>query len=354
LFRLDQHQFPAIAKPRPLCATFCETVSNNNLTMKKLLFLIILFPLFSQGHPGVGIVKDSKGNIYYTDAKQVWKITKGNKTVVVTNVHTHELYVDQNDNVYGEDVHYNDKANKFYHYLWVYRPNGQIDTVIGMKEAYIFQDFSLARDKKGNQYYIKRFLVRNKDTNHIYKLSPEGKETIFATGNFKDISWLHPQDDGSLFYVSNNAIYKVDTLGNIRLVKEHVGNIKPSFKFSGNSITIWGVWQDNAKNIYAAVFSDQTVKKIDVAGNMTDIYKSKGNWTPLHGVFDNDNKLWVLESSDKNDVRVTLADTTPITTQKTNSNLMIYIIVSCIVVGIVMLYLKFKYFNSIKLSRLKS
>ncbi len=70
--------------------------------MKKLLFLIILFPLFGQAHPGVGIVKDSKGNIYYTDLKQVWKITKGNKTVVVPDVHTHELYVDQNDNLYGE------------------------------------------------------------------------------------------------------------------------------------------------------------------------------------------------------------------------------------------------------------
>jgi hypothetical protein len=324
--------------------------------MKKLLFLIILFPLIGQAHPGVGIVKDSKGNIYYTDLHQVWKISKGKKTLVVPSVHTHELWIDQNDNLYGEGGYYDDKTVKFYHYLWVSRANGKIDTVIGMKEQFIHQDFSLAKDKKGNEYYIKRFLFPHTDTTRIYRKSPEGKETILASGNFKNVNWLHPQDDGSLFYVSNNAIYKVDTLGNIRLVKEHVGTTKPSFKFSGNNIAIWGIWQDNTKNIYAAFFSDKTVKKIDTAGNITDIYKSKGSWTPLHGVFDNDNKLWVLEGSDKNEMRVMLAETTPTATNitiNTSSNLFIYIIIAFIVAGIVIFYLKFKNFNS-ELRRLKS
>ncbi|MFN2441023.1 MAG: hypothetical protein ABR503_17620, partial [Chitinophagaceae bacterium] len=96
------------------------------------------------------------------------------------------------------------------------------------------------------------------------------------------------------------------------------------------------------------VFSDQMVKKIDTNGNITDFYKFKGNWAQLHGVFDHDNKLWVLESSDKNDVRVTLAETTPIPTDKTNktnSNLLTYIIISCIVVGIVIFYLTFRNFK---------
>ena len=314
--------------------------------MRKLIFLLFLFPAIGQAHPGVGIVKDSKGNIFYTDLHQVWKITNGIKSILVPNVHTHELYVDNNDNLYGEGGYYNEKANKFYHYLWVYRTNGKIDTVIGMKEQYVHQTFSLTRDKKGNEYYLKRFLPPHTDTNHIYRKSPDGKETIFASGNFKQVNWLHPQNNGTLLYVSNNAIYKVDSLGNIELVKEQIGNAKPSYKFSEKNILIWGVWQDNAKNIYAAVFSDQSVKKIDAKGNMTDIYKPKGGWTPLHGVFDNDNKLWVLEGSDKNDVRVTRAETTPIATFKTKSNLLTYIIISCIGVGFVIFYLKFRNFNS--------
>ena len=77
--------------------------------MKKLLLIIILLPFIGQAHPGIGIVKDSKGSIYYTDLKQVWKITNGNKTVVVPNVHTHELYVDKNDDLYGEGGYYDEK-----------------------------------------------------------------------------------------------------------------------------------------------------------------------------------------------------------------------------------------------------
>ncbi len=136
--------------------------------MKNLLLFIILLPLSGWAHPGIGIVKDSKGNIYYTDLKQVWKVRNGNKTVVVPNVHTHELYVDRNDNLYGEGGYYDGKANKFYHYLWMYHPSGQIDTVIKMKEAYVHQDFSLARDKKGNEYYMMQFLV-HPDTHHSYR-----------------------------------------------------------------------------------------------------------------------------------------------------------------------------------------
>ncbi|HVG42645.1 MAG TPA: hypothetical protein VM888_13630, partial [Chitinophagaceae bacterium] len=163
--------------------------------MKKLVFIILLIPFIVRAHPGVGIVKDSKGTIYYTDLKQVWKIIKGNKIIAVPNVHTHELWVDKNDDLYGEGGYYDDKTKKFYHYLWVYRSSGQIDTVVGMKEAYVHQDFSLARDKSGNEYYIKQF-IRNPDTTHIYRKTPEGKESILANGNFKGVVWLHPQEDG--------------------------------------------------------------------------------------------------------------------------------------------------------------
>jgi streptogramin lyase len=62
--------------------------------MKHPLKLIILwlFALPVWGHPGIGIVEDSNGGVFYTDLKQVWRIDPaGNKSVVVRNVHTHEL-----------------------------------------------------------------------------------------------------------------------------------------------------------------------------------------------------------------------------------------------------------------------
>src|SRR5918993_6109410 len=133
-----------------------------------LLFLLVLFPAIANAHPGIGIVKDSKGNIYYTDLQQVWKIANGSKAILIPGVHTHELYIDNKDHLYGEGGYYDDKTKKFYHYLWVYRQNGKIDTVIGMKEAYVDHDFSLTRDNNGNEYFVKRYTA-NPDTNHIYR-----------------------------------------------------------------------------------------------------------------------------------------------------------------------------------------
>ncbi len=47
----------------------------------------------------------------------------------------------------------------------------------------------------------------------------------------------------------------------------------------------------------------------------------KGNWAPIHGVFDNRNRLWLLESSDKNEVRVTLVNPSTNVEQKTRNRL---------------------------------
>ena len=75
--------------------------------MKLLLFLLVI-PFSVLAHPGIGIVKDRQGNIYYTDLEQVWKLDKsGNKKIVVHNVHTNELYMDGEDNLYGEHSWYN-------------------------------------------------------------------------------------------------------------------------------------------------------------------------------------------------------------------------------------------------------
>ncbi len=313
--------------------------------MIKLYYLLLfLLPLSALAHPGVGIVNDSKGNIFYTDLHQVWKISNNKKTIVVPDVHTHELYIDQYDNLYGESGYYDDKTTKFYHYLWVLRPNGSIDTVLGMKEAYISQDFSLARDKKNNEFYIKRFLKPHTDTNHIYRKTPTGKETIIATGNFKDVNWLHSQNDGSLLFASGNSIFRVDSLGNITTISSQINNSN-----SKRDVLIWGIWQDNSKNIYAAVFSDKSIRKIDVNGSISTVYTANGSWAPLHGVFDNDNKLWILEGSDNNDVRVTSVDkvmTKSFQQDQTSSKVLFIIIIGGIFVCISFFISKSRKLNS--------
>lgn len=318
--------------------------------MKLFFPILLMLPLSALAHPAIGIVKDSKGNIYYTDLQNVWKISNGKKSIIVRDVHTHELYIDKQDNLYGEGGDYVARTEKFYHFLWRYRGDGRIDTIIGMKEAYITQDFSLARDSAGNEYYTKQYLKPFNDTTHIYHKTPGGAETVWATGNFKGVPWLHVQDDGSILYVQNNSLYRVDNAGRVQLVKQGLANKKPSFGFSGEHAMVWGVWQDAQKNIYIAAFSDQSVKKIDTAGNMTIVYRATGKWAPLHGVVDNNGKLWVLEGSDKNEVRVSEVKAATATTSETDINDHTFFYLSIAVVAIIGIVVALKASKGTKVS----
>ncbi len=243
--------------------------------MKNLIIFFLLSPIIGCAHPGIGIVIDSRGNIYYSDLHQVWEISTGKRKIKVRNVHTHELYIDKEDNLYGENEMYEGElTNRYYHYLWILRPNGNLDTLIGPKQAYLHHDYSLARDIEGNEYFLKQF-IQPADINHIYKRYLNGKEVIFATGSFKGIRWLHPQKDGSVLYVLNNDVYRIDSKGKVNVLAKNIGNKIPSFKFSGNNITVWGAWQDKGNNVYVAIFSDQTVKKILSNGSISNYYRSK-------------------------------------------------------------------------------
>ncbi len=313
------------------------------MLLKILMFILVVLPFMGSAHPGIGMVKDNKNNIYYTDLQQVWKISNGQKTIVVPGVHTHELYIDKDDNLYGENMlGGSETSNKFFHYLWRLQPNGDLDTLEDLREAYINIDFSLARDLYGNEYYIKQFLKRP-DTNHIYKKYPGGKEVVLARGNFKGVTWLHPQKDESLLFVLHNNVYRVSKDGVVKELAKNIANEKPSFAFSGNSKTVWGVWQDDSNNVYVAVFSDQAVKKINSQGEVSDHYKTKGNWAPLYGLFDNKNRLWVLESSDKNEVRVTMAETKPNIIKSNNKSFQFfYFGIGIIVLGALLYYIKIR------------
>src|SRR5262245_47073863 len=94
-------------------------------------FVVLLLVEPIPAHPGVGIVQDSRRNVYFTDLKQVWKITPdGKQTVAVTAVHTHELCLDAADNLFGEHLSYEGATQKWSYRIWRRKPDGAVDNVI--------------------------------------------------------------------------------------------------------------------------------------------------------------------------------------------------------------------------------
>ena len=110
--------------------------------MTKLIVLSFWFFLglsITQAHPGIGIVMDSKGNVFYADLTHVWKITPdGERTIAVRDVHTHELYIDTHDNLYGEHEWYEGEAtDKWSNHVWCLFNDGVLKKTIPDVEGFL-------------------------------------------------------------------------------------------------------------------------------------------------------------------------------------------------------------------------
>ncbi|MGB8191302.1 MAG: hypothetical protein WCF67_05245 [Chitinophagaceae bacterium] len=272
--------------------------------MKSTLLIIISFLFISNAfpHPGIGIVKDSKGNIYYTDLKQVWKVSGNKKTVVVRNVHTHELYIDSDDNLYGEHLWYNGEAlNTWGHYIWCLRQDGSLirvkDATPGFRE-----DYSFVRDGKENMYWVERCKI-----SRFKKKTPQGEVSVIAEGKFKDVSWMHATKKGRLYFLDFHNLYAIEN-GKVKLLSEKLNESTAAFAFIGERHNAYGIWTDAADNIYVALHGGQRIKKIQADGSISTLLYSSAPWSPTSGLFDDEGNLWLLEYTITGDCRVRKID----------------------------------------------
>jgi len=274
--------------------------------MKKLLVISYWLLVYSalSAHPGIGIVKDSKGNIYYTDLKQVWKISPdGGKSKVVTGVHTHELYIDGQDNLYGEHLWYNGEAqNTWGHYAWCLKNNGELVKEIKPTGGFL-TNYSFVRDSAGNMYWVERFT-----TSRIMKKNKNGEITKIAEGKFGFIGWLFAAKNGSLYFTENNKLNKLSPDGRsgsyrIETLAENIGSRSADFTVMGHNYDSYGIWTDASENIYLAMIDSKKVIRIGADGKSETIVGTNSLWTVCSGLFDDNGNMWVLENSPTNEVR---------------------------------------------------
>jgi sugar lactone lactonase YvrE len=270
--------------------------------MKDLLCILVLMlaGAAAQAHPGVGIVKDSRGNLFYTDTKQVWKIAPdGKKSVAVPNVHTHELRLDAEDNLYGEHLWYEGEATKKWgHRVWCLKRDGTLVDVIPAREGFL-RDYSFLRDRAGNMYWADRGAQTV-----IKKRSPDGKINTHATADFRQVTWITVTPDGVLFLIDGGDLRRVAPDGKVSTVAVKLSERKPAPAEAANLNYHMGLWTDDEGNVYVAVARERLVLKARGAGASVVVARSRGGWSPSGGVFDRDGTLWLLEYSSTNAQRV--------------------------------------------------
>lgn len=266
----------------------------------KLSFLgiLLLFAAAATAHPGVGIVQDAQGNVYYTDLENVWKrAPNGQQRIVVPRVHTHELYLDPRGNLYGEHLWYEGEAtNKWGHYVWRLSPGGQLSKVIPDTPGFL-TNYSFTRDQTGAMYWAERGVPCR-----FLKKLPDGKVKLLATGQFKDIRWQHVTPNGRFYFVANDALYVLAADGTIRRVKGNLDEAPPSTAKVNHNLG--GIFSDRQGNIYVAVTNLRKVQRLSPSGQIKTVARSSAPWTASSGLVAPNGDLWLLEYNTANQVRV--------------------------------------------------
>lgn len=264
-----------------------------------LLFLAGSLSFCGFAHPGPGIVKDSKGNIYYTDLSAVWKINpSGEKTKVVTGVHTHLLYLDSRDNLYGEHLWYNgEQADTWGSYAWCLHANGRLDTVHGPLNGFLHGLYSFNRDRLENQYWVQHGPVKK-----FFRKKADGKIDKIAEARLEDPGWIEVSPDGRVYFVAGNHLYQLDTTGNFSILTPNIGSITIARSPMPDPY-VAGLWM-HKDHIYVADYTGRQVKQVAADGRVRVVARSEFPWSPVGGVFDNLGHLWLLENNMDNTVRV--------------------------------------------------
>ena len=261
--------------------------------------ILILMSLTVVAHPSVSIVMDSKGNVYYSDLKQVWKIASGKKSIVVPGVHSHELFLDEADNLFGEHLWFNgEKANTWSHYVWKLSPNGKIEKVFPETVGFP-KEYSFIRDKIGNMFLADR----DNKCQKVIRIGKNGAKTKLGDACMENIRWMACTPDGVVYLVDLHDLKEIDLQGHVTNIAESLPD-KKMFQFVDPTHYLSGISLDKELNIYVADYSGRQVKKISKSKQVTVIAETKLPWSPTGSLVAPNGDFWLLENSMTNDVRV--------------------------------------------------
>jgi hypothetical protein len=266
-----------------------------------LSFVFILSSLVVLSHPGVGIVEDKKGNIFYTDLVHVWKMgPSGAKSIAVKNVHTHELFIDQQDNLFGEHLWYNgEKLNTWGHYVWKLSADGKLEKIIPDTEGFL-ENYSFVRDHFGRMYWADR----KEKCQHVIRKNLDQSFATLGDKCFENIRWMKSGRDGNVYVVDLTDLKKIDHRGEVKTIASKLNDRKISQFHVDDQHSVLGIWDDKDGNIYTAIYSGRIIKRFSPDGNEKIVAETFLPWSPSGGLISNNGDLWILEYSITNSVRV--------------------------------------------------
>ncbi len=255
----------------------------------------------TEAHPATGIVVDRQGNVYFSDLETIWKVdAKGRKTVFVAGVkgrHVHELAIDQDGNIYGGDVSYNQATKGWPSAIWKMTPDGKLSYLLEPTE-HPPHGMSIWRDAAGNMYLIDQN-NHTKTKTLLLRRTVDGKVITFAgsayghkdgrgtEANFGSVGGMSFGPDGSLYLTDNTSVRRVSMEGYVTTVATDLNfktqEDRPTL-FGGASGSLTGLAVDANGNVYVADAGNRRLLKISADGKVEVVYRTEPPFFP-NGVF---------------------------------------------------------------------
>ena len=256
-------------------------------------------------HPGVGIVMDGRGNVFYTDLTQVWKIAPdGSKSVAVPGVHTHELCLDAAGSLFGEHLWYEgEKTDKWGHRVWRRAADGAIQDVIPATEGFL-ENYSFVRDRAGTMYFVER------TPKVVFRKKVQGGPTaqLAACPDCRDVRWLTVTADGVVYFEDGVDLRRIDPTGSVHTIARGLGERVLTQSLVSDKHLLMGLWTDPSGNVYVSSYGSREVKRVAPDGAVEIVATARFPWSPTGGLIAPNGDLWLLECSTTNAVRVRRID----------------------------------------------
>lgn len=272
--------------------------------MKQSLLLLacagaLLAGVLARAHPAVSVVRDSRGNVYYSDIVRVWRLTPaGEHTVFVPRVHTHELAVDSSDRLLGEHLWYDaSQREPWNHYLWRATPDGRVEKLTPDTPGFR-QDHGFARDRQDRPHWVER-----SGEHGATLLRRERDGTVTTLGRsaaLRNVRWYTCSPDGTLYLVNGADLIRLATDGHFKLLARNLAETTAA----DPSHFVMGLSADDAGTVHVAVSELGVIKRVAVDGTVTTVARSSAPWKPSGVLAAPDGELWILEYEPGNAMRL--------------------------------------------------
>ena len=270
--------------------------------------VLLLLSISVSAHPPWGIAVDNQGQVYVSDLETIWKIdAQGRQSVFragVSGRHTHELTIDEDGNLYGEDLSYEPSTQRYTTAIWKMTPAGNFSYMLA-PTSNPPKGTSLWRDRNGNTY-LAQWKSNSEQQLFLLKRTPSGDVTTLIgsrknSDEFRqvvsyNIGGMAFGTDSSLYLTDRANIQKVTMAGEVTTIARNIAVESSGNRNAQNANpSLMGLTVDAGGNVYAADFGNHRVLKITPGGNVTTLLRAEEPWSPTGVAFRN-GELYILES----------------------------------------------------------